>query len=116
MEQKRAKLSDSFYACNNRAMPGASKPATSEITQVIASTLRAELARKNLPKVALARAVGVSDSQMNKLLNGTKQFDLELLDSICLALGLSLRDVIADADEKTALRLSAPGRSIERLQ
>lgn len=96
-------------------MPGASKPATGDITQEIASTLRAQLARKNASKVALAKAIGISDSQMGKLLNGHKQFDVEQLDAICWALGLNLREVISEADEKTTLRHSASGWSIGKV-
>ena len=38
---------------------------------------------------------------MSKILAGAKQIDIELLDKMCWATGLVLRDVMREADEET---------------
>ncbi|WP_162255965.1 helix-turn-helix domain-containing protein [Leifsonia sp. Root227] len=87
-------------------MPGASKAEPGALTRELAAILRAKIARDNVSVTNLAASVNVSRPQMSKLLSGQKQFDLELLDDICQALGLSFIDTLVEADaESTARKL-----------
>lgn len=82
-------------------MPLAAKPETGPLTREIASILRGQLARKQITNTELAGAVGISVPQIGRVLAGNKQIDIELLDRICWAIGLVLRDVVREADEGT---------------
>lgn len=82
-------------------MPSAAKPETGPLTREIASILRAKLARAKISNTELAAAVQISVPQMGRILAGNKQIDIEMLDRICWAVGLVLRDVMREADEET---------------
>jgi len=79
-------------------MPGGTKSAPGPLTQAITAILRARMGRDNITKTALAAAIGVSRPQVQKILAGQKQIDVEQLDEMCWVLGLNAREVIAEAD------------------
>lgn len=85
-------------------MPTGTKPETGALTQEIASILRAQQGRKKISNTELANAVSISVPQMGRILRGDKQIDIELLDSICWAMSLELREVVREADEETVAR------------
>jgi DNA-binding Xre family transcriptional regulator len=89
------------FALNLGVMPTGTKPETGELTREIASILRGQLGRKQITNTELANAVSVSVPQMGRILAGNKQIDIELLDKICWAVGLVLREVIREADSET---------------
>jgi DNA-binding Xre family transcriptional regulator len=70
--------------------------------------LREKMGRANLTHQEVADAIGISRPQVSKILAGAKQIDLEQLDELCWALGLSFRDVVVAADEKTEMRHTGP--------
>ncbi|MEC5149203.1 helix-turn-helix transcriptional regulator [Cryobacterium sp. GrIS_2_6] len=73
------------------------------------------MGRDNITKTALAAAVGISRPQMQKILAGEKQIDIEQIDAICWALGLKTRAVIAEADAASSSRNAEPDRGIAPL-
>jgi len=86
-------------------MAGAAKTQPTELTLEIAAILRGKQGRDNITKQAIANAVGVGASYIGQVLAGKKQIDIELLDRICIFLGLDLvEDVIAPADRLTSAR------------
>lgn len=85
-------------------MPGAAKKPTGPFIKEVAATLREKIARENLSHQQIADAVGISRPQVSKIIAGDKAIDMELLDELCWALGLKFRDVVVDADTKTAFR------------
>lgn len=87
-------------------MAKGTKPAPGVLSQEIAATLRAQLGRKQFSQSALAAAVGISQTQLSGILNARKHVDVEQLDELCFALGLSFREVIAAADRATSHRFS----------
>jgi DNA-binding Xre family transcriptional regulator len=96
-------------------MATGTKPAPGTLTQEIAATLRAQIARAKVSQADISRTVGISTGQLSGILNGHKQVDLEQLDELCWALGLSFRQVIADADAATAFRRTCPDWETEPL-
>lgn len=54
--------------------------------------------RKDISQTALARRIGVSQSQMSDYLRGERPMTLEEIDAICDALGLDILVVIEEAD------------------
>ena len=82
------------------------------LTQAITAILRERMGRDNITKTALAAAVGISRPQVQKILAGTKQIDVEQLDALCWVLGLKARVVIAEADAATSSRNAEPGRGV----
>lgn len=87
-------------------MARGTKSAPGALSKEIAATLRAQLARKQFSQADLAEAVQISQTQLSGILNAKKHVDIEQLDEICFALGLTFRQVIADADKATAHRFS----------
>lgn len=76
------------------------------LSKEIAATLRAQLARKQFSQADLAEAVQISQTQLSGILNAKKHVDIEQLDELCFALGLTFRQVVADADKATAHRFT----------
>lgn len=73
----------------------------SPIEQTIAGVLRAEQARKMVGQTQLAEVAGISQSQMSKVLRGTRPITIGALDRVARELGLQLRvtlDVEAASD------------------
>ncbi len=85
-------------------MSRGSKGEPTKLTEEIAKTIRGELARQQMTKTELAKTVGISLPQISKLTAGLKRFDIEDLDAICEALGLNLREVVADAEAASESR------------
>lgn len=96
-------------------MPSGTKRAPEALALEISARLREHMARRKISKSALAGAVGISEPQVNKMINGRKDFDIEDLDRICWALGLDLREVINAADEASTSRHIAPGWNVTPL-
>jgi len=92
------------------------KPAPSQLTQEVASTIRAELGRRrDITQGELAKAVDVSAAQLSDILNDKKQIDIDLLDRLCYALSLDFKQTVAAADEKTPARRIEAGWDVPQL-
>lgn len=97
-------------------MPTGTKPETGLLTQEIASIIRGQLGRKQISNTELANAISISVPQMGRILSGNKQIDIELLDKICWATGLILRDVVKEADTETDARYFEKSFPVPRLR
>jgi len=93
-------------------MAGGTKPPAGALTQEIARILRAQLASNKRSEGgrpstnrALAAALGVSASYVGDMVNGIIQIDIEMLDRICMLVGLNLTTVITDADAASKRRI-----------
>lgn len=69
----------------------------SYLTKRIASRLRGRVSQGNVTQVELSEVVGISQSQLSKLLRGVRVFDVDELDAVCQALGLDAGEVVACA-------------------
>jgi transcriptional regulator with XRE-family HTH domain len=67
----------------------------------VSARIKRELGLTGLSQRQFAGVVGVSDSQLSKLLRGEVDFTLGLLDRVCRELGLSIAEVIDAADFET---------------
>lgn len=85
-------------------MPRGSKKPTGPFIEAIAGALRGKMATERLTQQQVADAVGISRAQISKIFAGEKQIDMELLDEICWAIGLSFRETVVEADSKTEWR------------
>lgn len=96
-------------------MPGGAKKPTGPFIEAVAGVLRGKIATERLTHQQVADAVGISRGQVSKIVAGDKQIDMELLDEICWAIGLSFRDLVIEADEKTEWRHVDPDWTIPTL-
>lgn len=85
-------------------MPGGAKKPVGPFVEAIAGVLRGKIATERLTHQQVADAVGISRGQVSKIFAGDKQIDMELLDEICWAIGLSFRETVVEADAKTEWR------------
>lgn len=90
-------------------MPRAAKPDPGPLSLAVAEILRAQVGRLGVPKTAVAAATGRSYTQVNEIIRGVSQADIEQLDDICQALGLDLTATIREAEELTTNRLIESG-------
>lgn len=75
------------------------------LSRHIAAILEAERKAQGLSQVALAARAGFTQSQLSKHLRGERVLTVDGLDDLCTALGLSIVDVVREADDR---RKSAP--------
>lgn len=85
-------------------VPGGTKKPAGPFTEAVAGILRAQIGKKKLTHQQLADAVGISRPQVSKIVNGEKRLDLETLDELCWALGLSFRHTVEAADKESSER------------
>lgn len=88
-------------------------PAPDPFTLQLAATLRAERARLGMTLKEVADATGqltsggISRSQVGKMLAGEKPIGVGELDRLCMALNLSIGEVVIAADRATRDRLDS---------
>jgi DNA-binding Xre family transcriptional regulator len=85
-------------------VPTGSKPPPGPLTIEVASILRGVAARKSITNADLSKTVGVSTSQLSKVMRGEKQIDMDLLDALCMALGTEITDLLREAEEAVAAK------------
>lgn len=96
-------------------MPGGSKKPTGAFIHALAGILRGQVGTLQLKQEEIAQAIGISRGQMSKILRGEKQIDLEQLDELCWVIGLSFRDTVVAADERSRLRHGGPEWTVPTL-
>jgi len=67
------------------------------LTKEVAAIIRGRMARFNVNQTELAESVGISQSQLSKMVRGTRPIDIDQLESICDALGMGIEDAIEEA-------------------
>lgn len=88
-------------------MPTGRRGAPSAVAQEIAAVLSRAMQDTRRTQGEIADKVGVSQSQLSKILRGDRQMDLDQLYLLCGALNLKARDVIREAEEVTTARMRA---------
>ena len=87
-------------------MPKAPNSAPGPLTEAVAELLRAERGRRSFSDSALAAISGVDRIAVGRILKGLKVPDIEVLEKLALALGLTLTDLCKSAEDATSgLRL-----------
>lgn len=91
--------------------PGVAWLAMSSYSQVIAAEIRAEMARQSVTQVRLGTLIGKPQTTVSRWVSGAKPLDVDDLDLIAKALGLTVVDLVsrswdAMADNRWSLPLS----------
>lgn len=71
----------------------------SDLTRLIASMIRGLMARHGVKQAEMAESIGVSQSQLSKMIRGVRPIDIDQLDGMCRALGVDLSGIIKDAEQ-----------------
>ena len=83
-------------------MPTAADRVTTR--DVVAANVRAEAARAGFNQVRLGQILGISQPSVNKRWTGKRPWQLEELDSLATALGVSVVDLVTPTGRETRLR------------
>ena len=103
--QSRKSISKLSYVRYSDVMPRGFKPAPGALSLGVASALRAEMGRQdNMSKAELARRAGLDRTAVSDIVRGLSQADIEQLDALCQALGISMTAVIEEAEAATDSR------------
>jgi transcriptional regulator with XRE-family HTH domain len=79
-------------------MAGGPNTAPGPLSIAVSDFLRAEMGRRSLSDSGLSRLSGVHRSAIGKILKNKKVPDIEVLESLCVALGRSLTFVLKQAE------------------
>lgn len=78
-------------------MPSGSKPQPGPLSRSVGAILRGRMARIDVGTAEIAAAVGVSRSQLSKMLRGVAHIDVEQLASLATSVGLDPVAVLCEA-------------------
>jgi len=76
-------------------------PAMTAISETIAATIRAELARRKLTQEGLAAALGLSQPNVSRRLAGATPWNVEELAAVADLFGMEVRDLLPAAKAVT---------------
>ncbi|MEV8269116.1 helix-turn-helix transcriptional regulator [Microbacterium oleivorans] len=93
-------------------MPSGSQPLPGPLSKAVADLLSSNIASGGFRQGTIARAAGLSASQLSRCLSGQKVFTLDQLDAVCQALGVSISDIVGHADQLSRQRI-VPANVIE---
>lgn len=71
---------------------------------IVAANVRAEAARLGYNQVRLGKTLGISQGAITKRWRGARPWQLEELDSLATALGVSVADLVTPTGRETRLR------------
>jgi transcriptional regulator with XRE-family HTH domain len=71
----------------------------SDLTRLIASRIRGLMAQHGVKQAEMAAAIGVSQSQLSKMIRGVRPIDIDQLDGMCLALGTDMYSLVKEAED-----------------
>ncbi|POH63602.1 MULTISPECIES: helix-turn-helix domain-containing protein [Cryobacterium] len=83
-------------------MGSRSRNAAGPLTRAIADLLNDRFDLVGGTQKALGERAGISQSQLSKYLRGERSMNIEELESLCVALGLVLVDVVREGVRKAA--------------
>ena len=83
-------------------MPTEAKQLTTR--DIVTANVRAEAARLGYNQVRLGQMLGITQSSVNKRWTGKRPWQLEELDSLASALGVSVVDLVTPTGRETRLR------------
>jgi len=79
-------------------MPSGTRRPPGPLSRAIANILSDALGDAGIGQTELGEVVGISQSQLSKLLRAERALTIDELDRLCTALALDLIDVITRAD------------------
>jgi hypothetical protein len=85
-------------------MPSGARTPPGPLTQEITALLREHIARARLKYNAVAAAAHIPPSTFSDVIGGKKPLDIEQLDYIAWAVGVSLVDLVKTAEKNTDAR------------
>jgi transcriptional regulator with XRE-family HTH domain len=88
-------------------MPGGTKPPVGPLAHEVVGIIRGHLARIGWTHGKLGAKIGISASQVSRMLRGDRHMDLDQLARICQVTGLRVTDVLAEAERALAARDAA---------
>ena len=94
-----------MWACRSEyallcVMPSGSKTLPCDEDLKVASILDRERLRQNIDQTNLGAMIGISQSQISRMLDGTKPATLTEFMQICKVLGLVASEVIKEAEKR----------------
>ena len=72
---------------------------TLDLTRHVAGQVRALMARYGVSQSQMAESVGISQSQLSKMVRGVKPITIDQLDAMCRSLGVDSWEVLREAEE-----------------
>lgn len=88
-------------------MPATAKPPVDQLTKEVGRVVEVAMDEAGETAVSLAPKVGISHSQLSRMLAGKRHIDIWVLTKLCAALGVEMMDVLREADEVSRARLRA---------
>jgi len=86
-------------------MPKAPRKRPGPLSLQLSAAIRAEIARRHdIKQGTVAKAADISTTQLSQILGDQKQFDIEQLDRVCVALGWKMSDIVRTAEDATRSR------------
>jgi transcriptional regulator with XRE-family HTH domain len=76
-------------------------PCMAKASATISEQLREAIESAGMTRYALAKATGVSESQLSRFVNGTSGLGVEAIDKLCAYLGLHLAAIESKPKTKT---------------
>lgn len=86
-----------YSLCNYHVMVATRERPVSDLEVALAARLRSEIALQRIVKTQLAEDIGVHRTHLSRVIHGRTHIDLDLLDSLADALGISVVELIRDA-------------------
>lgn len=78
--------------------------ALGELAAVVNSLLRDRMLAQGLSQSRVAAGAGISQPQLSRLLSGSRDWELDVLSSVCQVLGTRASDIIAVAEDMRGSR------------
>ncbi|MFB8893552.1 helix-turn-helix domain-containing protein [Microbacterium plantarum] len=75
-------------------MPTGRTPEPGSLSRHVANLLAVEIARRGLRQTDVAAQVGMSASQLSRVLAAKKVFTIDQLDAVCRAVGIPIGQVV----------------------
>ena len=79
-------------------MPGAKKPPTGPLNNAVSAILDAAVRDRGCTRAQLAEGIGVHPSQITRLLQNDRPWDVDQVERACAFLGLDVAQVVAQAE------------------
>lgn len=89
-----------YQICTFRILPCVHTHERSPLSDAIAAQIRAEIAASDMTQGEVADAAGMARATVNRLAQGIRPPDVNQLDRVCRALGISMADFIARAESR----------------
>lgn len=85
-------------------MPRAPKPPPGPLTLAVAAVLRGKMEELGLTKSELSRLSGIQRTMTSDIVRGLQQADIEQVEDLAQAMGMTLREVLAAAEAELSAK------------